>query len=304
MEEDPTKKEEERLMRSMNKAGGRKTGLPVGSNARPVSWNVHLSGRSVGGNTVTRKAEQDEAIKILHDQIKQDGVFKLAASNESTAEQPYKQPQRAPTSPKADIASPPLSLEDEAELNAFNAFNEQRELERINKWTRGTGGKPDPNAPKKAEPTFERPVPAVLLRQFDGEAHPHPHPHEKPLLSPTNGVAPAAPVFPPHHQHEQVHPDFPVGVVHITNNVTVAAKALRQRNSEALVKASISVVVSAKTLAALVGEDPDVTSWAKILEAATSQLRARIDSGGDGHEFYNQISDALAHLYLSVVALS
>lgn len=112
-------------------------------------------------------------------------------------EQPHQKAPSPPISPKAGIASPPLSLDEQADLNAFNAFNEKRELERINKyvkavplrvnargllfftvphrsisrWTRGTGGKPDPNA--KKEPSYEKPVPAVLLRAFDAEGRHH-----------------------------------------------------------------------------------------------------------------------------------
>jgi len=301
-DEDPTKKEEDRILRSMTKAGSRRPGV-AGGNARPVSWNVHLSGRSVGSN-VTRKAEQEEVLRALHDQIKQDEVFKVAAANEATAEQPHnKSPTPPVASPRTEIASPPLnlSLEDQAELSAANAFNEQRELERINKWTRG-GGKPDPAAKKVAQ-TYEKPIPAVLLRQVDVEAQQHHHVHaqEKPPAEEKTEISNG-------HTHTnpapQVHPDYPEGIANITKSVTIAAKALRQRNSEALVKASLSVVVSAKTLAVLVGEDAEVHSWAKALEAITNQLRTRIDSGGSGHEYYNEISNALGQLYLNLVSLS
>lgn len=140
-----------------------------------------------------------------------------------------------------------------------------------------------------------------MLRHGDAaEAHPHPHPHpEKPLLSPTNGVTPAAPAFP--QPEKQVHLD---GIVQVTNNVTVAAKALRQKNSEALVNAIFSIVLSAKTLAVLLDDDPDVVSWTKALEVLHNQLRTNVDGGKSGHELYSEISTAVGQLYLSVIAHS
>ena len=66
----------------------------------------------------------------------------LMSNNLMFSEQPHDRKPIAPSpeieskrveikSPRADTA---LSLEDQAEMSAFNAFNEQRELERINKY--------------------------------------------------------------------------------------------------------------------------------------------------------------------------
>jgi len=93
------------------------------------------------------------------------------------------------------------------------------------------------------------------------------------------------------------------GIVKFTNNVTVAAKALKQRNSEALVRGCWAVVLSAKTLALLAGDDADVLSWTKALEGTTNMIRTRVDSGGSGQEHYNELSNSLGQLYLCVVSL-
>lgn len=342
---DHAKKEQDRILRTMTKARSTRGGAITGPSARPVSWNVQLSGRSVG-DQATRKAGQEEALKALQEQIKQEekanDALKLAASHEASADQPYQKPQPVTsqpvihqpvspvTSPKASVGSPPLSLEEQAELNTAAAFNEQRELERLNKWTRG-GGK---DAPKKSIPAYERPTPAVLLRQFDTETPAHQQanaqhqaagyqqasvyqappdkatpekasdgsppaqsPEPSPQPSPQITSQPVAPI-------KVVHPDYTEGVSNITKSFTIAAKALKQRNSEALVKANQGVVIAAKTLAALSDDDPDVISWAKALEAITNQLRTRVDGGGTGHEYYNEISNALGQLFLNIIALS
>jgi len=281
---DPTKKEQERLMRAMNK------GRRGGGNARPVSWNVHLTGRAVTG--AASKSEQEEALRLLQEQVKEEGhaspALSVAATNAASAEQPFHKKPSPAVSPRNEILSPPLNLEDQAELNAFNAFNEQRELERINKWTK-VGGKSEPT--KKPEVQFEKPIPAVLMRQFDVEAHAT---HTEPKKEEEH-IA----------QQDKIHDlaQYQEGIVKFTNNVTVAAKALRQRNSEALVRSCWAVVLSAKTLALLANDDADVISWTKALEGTTNLIRTRVDSGGNGQEHYNELSNLLGQLYLSVVSL-
>jgi len=288
-------------MRIMTKGSGRRGGAGGASAARPVSWNVHLTGRSVTG--AASKSEQDDALRHLQEQIKKEDTaspaFAVAVTNAATAEQPHDRKPIAPSpeieskrveikSPRADTA---LSLEDQAEMSAFNAFNEQRELERINKWTRG-GGKPEPTQ-KKADTHFEKPIPAVLMRQFETEVKLEPKKEEP---QPEQEVVEKNKVQDLAEYHD--------GVAKFTNHITVAAKALRQHNSEALVKASWAVILSAKSLAGLAGDDSDIISWTKALEGQTNQLRTRMDSGSSGHEHYSELSNMIGQLYLSVVSLS
>lgn len=304
---DTAEKEAERLARIMNKGSVRRTA----NSARPVSWNVHLTGRAVTG--AASKSEQDEALRLLQEQLKSTDIspaLSIAASHEAKAEQPYhNKPPSTVVSPREEIQSPPLNLEDQAELNAFNAFNEQRELERINKWTRG-GGKGD-GAPKSPHANFEKPIPAVLIRQFEPEEP------KKATVAPSQpqvrAPSPAAVVVEDkyngsHHdkghdakEQEKVQDltQYHDGVVKFSNNVTVAAKAIRQKNNEALVKACWAVVLSAKTLALFANDDPEIISWTKALEAATTQVR----TAGSGSEHYYELSTALGHLYLSVISL-
>lgn len=290
-DDDITKKEQDRLMRIMSKGSARKT---AAGGARPVSWNVHLSGRAVTGQA--SKSEQDDALRVLQDQIKKEEshstpsspALSVAVINAATADQPHDRKPTAVVSPRVEIKSPPPSLEEQAELNAFNAFNEQRELERINKWTRG-GGKSEPTVKKDTQ--FERPVPAVLMRQFETEVKIEPKKEEQ------------------HHEEDteknkvQDLAQYHEGVAKFTNNVTVAAKALRQKNSEALVKSCWAVIMSAKTLALLAEDDADIISYTKALEGATNLLRGRTDSGGSGQEQHSELSNLLGQLYISVVSL-
>jgi len=298
---DTEKKEQERLLRAMNKAGPRKSTAGAASPARPVSWNVHLSGRAVGG--AAGKKEQDDAMRVLQDQIKKEEALKVAMTNAAQAEQPF-QRKTPPTTPTEAIAVP-HNLEDQAEINAFNAFNEQRELERINKWTRG-GGKD--TEVKKTETHYEKPVPAVLMRQFDVEASAH----ANVKLSSSGEIKERAKEqvreSEKEHLKEQEHAkeysaEYHQGVLKFSSNITLAAKALKQENSDALVTACFSVVVSAKLLAELVRDETEITSWAKALEGTTNMLRTMIDSGRSGREHYNEIANSLGQLYLTVVSL-
>jgi len=182
------------------------------------------------------------------------------------------------------------SLEDQAELSAFSAFNEQREMDRINKWTRtkGLSSKSEADySSKTKESVYEKPIPAVLMRQFAIEeelkAQKHPEEPENPL-------------------RESV--EFNQESAKLINNITIAAKALRQHNGEALSRGCYSVVLAAKKVAGLVNDDTDVISWAKALEGTSNMLRGRLDGGGTGHEYFNEISNSLGQLYLSVVSLS
>jgi hypothetical protein len=283
-----TKKEADRLARIMNKGSTRKTA----ASARPVSWNVHLTGRAVTGQA--SKSEQEDALRLLQKQIEHEEhhtspALSVAVTNAATAEQPHdKKSPVVHTSPRVEIKSPLPTLEDQAELNAFNAFNEQRELERINKWTRG-GGKSEPVVKKDSH--FEKPIPAVLMRQFETEVKIEPKKEEvqEKEAAEINKI----------HDLVQYHD----GVSKFSANVTIAAKALRQKNSEALVKACWAVILSAKTLALLAGDDADIISYTKALEGATNLLRGRTDGGGDGHEHYSEVSNLLGQLYLSIVSL-
>jgi hypothetical protein len=306
-DEDGFKKEQDRLLRTMTKGASVRRGS---TGARPTSWNVHLTGRAVTG--AASKNEQTEALRLLQEQLRdQDNqALSIAASNANNAEQPHtKKAVSVPVSPRATTPAAPLNLEDQAELSAFNAFNEQRELERINKWTRGGGGKVDPVAPKKE---FERPIPAVLIRQFDNDTAEHHKAQEPKRISPREQgvVSPksASPITatrnsPTTTSRPTTNGEYNEGVHKFSNNVTIAAKALRQRNNEALIKACWAVVLSAKTLSLLADNDAEITSNTKALEGATSQLKTRVDSGTAGDESYTELSSALGQLYVSVVSL-
>jgi hypothetical protein len=310
-DDDSFKKEQDRLLRTMTKGVSVRRGS---TGARPTSWNVHLTGRAVTG--AASKNEQTEALRLLQEQIRdQDNnqALSIAASNASHAEQPHtKKAVSTPASPRTTAPAAPLNLEDQAELSAFNAFNEQRELERINKWTRGGGGKVEPVTPAKKE--FERPIPAVLIRQFDNDTTEHHKVQDQKRISPREQTGVVSPKAASPSTTTRASPtstsrpatnggEYNEGVHKFSNNVTIAAKALRQRNNEALIKASWAVVLSAKTLSLLADNDAEITSNTKTLEGATSQLKSRVDSGTVGDDAYTELSSALGQLYVSVVSL-
>jgi len=279
-EEDTEKREQERLLRTMNKVGfrGRSASNAPGAAAaaRPVSWNVNITGRAAGGSL--KKNEQAEALRALQEQIKQEEKNAVAAG--TTVEV------KASSEPSP---RPEASLEDQAELNAISAFNEQRELERISKWTKTRGA-----LSSKSEATYgakesshERPIPAVLMRQFAIED----------ALKEENNKEESSPALRESQESNQE-------IVKLTASITITAKALRQSNGEVLARGCHSVVLGAKKLAGLASDDEYLLSWARALEGTSNMLRGRLDGGGDGHEYFNEISNQLGQLYLSAVSLS
>jgi len=265
-EDDAEKREQERLMRTMNKVGARGRNS---SSARPVSWNVNITGRAATGSL--KKNEQAEALRLLQDQIKFEEV------TGSSAEPPLVSPTAKPVTPDESPRAPEEAADP-------NAFHERRELDRIAKWTKGLGA--DEGPAKKAPSSVERPTPAVLLRQFAVE--------ESIKAEETHGGGGG-------HAH---HAEYVQGVTALHTDITLAAKALRQQNGEALARSCIAVVLKTKTLAGLVDDDTQILGWAKALEGTANMLRTRLDSGGDGHEYLNELQSSLGQLYISVLSLS
>jgi len=64
-EEDSEKREQERLLRTMTKVGSRgrsgSTAPSGGGAARPVSWNVNLTGRAAGGSMKKKRTSRGAA---------------------------------------------------------------------------------------------------------------------------------------------------------------------------------------------------------------------------------------------------
>jgi len=265
--ETPVDIEEERLLKTISKVGVRNA-------KRPVSLNSNQMAAETKGLQEQLKVNQIRA--PAPSPTNRSPTFTSPTFTGPTSRPPIPSPgpDRPPIrSPAFDPA--PRTLEGEAELSAVAAFNEQRELERLTKWTRV---KSTENIDKK---NYERPPPAVLLRQHEieesikrGEAGEH---------------------LRKEHEISESH-DVLQNFRHC---VTVAAKALKQRNSEAVVTACTAVI---KAFVSLDSEDNQAISWSKILQSATDELRTRINVGSSGQEHYNEISNSLGQLYINVVA--
>lgn len=278
------KREQERLLRTMNKVGTRpkSTSFAPQTQSQRASWNVNVTpgiraNHGATGGSIGRKNDQAEQIRALRDQILQE---EARQQQEATTPRGSVEP-----SPRENYIPRSASIEDQAELSAAGAFNESREMARINRWTRGTGAdKSVPSGGGAAGGVYEKPIPAVLMRAGQIEES-------------LKEEATSVPTMKENEQYTQ-------GLVKFTNSVTIASKAIRQQSGDALAKSCYAAVTLAKTLAGLAGDDEQILSWARALEGTTNMLRGRVDSGSTGHEFYSEISNSLGQLYLAVVSLS
>lgn len=297
-DQDAEKREQDRLLRTMNKAGSRPKSASFAPQPNRASWNVNLNPgvrynhAAAGGSSIGRKNDQAEAIRALRDQILLEEAKQESTTPRGGVEAPS--PRDPPTThspthaPREHIPRSE-SLEDQAELSAAGAFNESREMARINRWTRGSstdksGGGGGVSGGASVGGVYEKPIPAVLMRAGAIEDS----------LKEETAAAPSM----------RENEEYTQGVSKFTLSVTIAAKAVRAQNGEALAKSCYAAVTLAKTLASLAKDDEQISSWARALEGTTNMLRGRVDSGSTGHEFYSEISNALGHLYLAVVALS
>jgi len=85
------------------------------------------------------------------------------------------------------------------------------------------------------------------------------------------------------------------------DHIIHTAKAIRHRKAEDLAKWSLTAANTAKAIAELVPEDADIFGYVKAVEAGASSLRANLDSGGDGSQFFYELSGYLGQLYIATI---
>jgi len=85
--------------------------------------------------------------------------------------------------------------------------------------------------------------------------------------------------------------------------VVSAAKALRSKKAEELVKLSYAVAATAKYIAEGVVEGTDILNYSKALEAGANSLRTNLDAGGDGSQYLYEMSGYLGQIYIATIAV-
>jgi len=85
------------------------------------------------------------------------------------------------------------------------------------------------------------------------------------------------------------------------DQIVHASKSLRLRKSDDLARWCFTAASTAKSIAELVSEEGDILNYVKALEGGASSLRANLDSGGDGTQFFYEISGYLGQLYIATI---
>jgi len=292
--DEQTKKEEERLNKTIAKVGS------VRSRNRAVSWNVNVpAGLGKNASTASRgKIEQAEAVKSLQDHIRHEDSIRIQPP-------PHLQHPSAPAHPAVTreftIGSPENKEDEEKhakdEIGQYNDRRNRQEEDRLSKWTTGSGRPTNPSIKKfdHNKTTNDKPTPSVLLRLVDHQPHGVNPPH--------------ASHEPEAHEVEQEAVVIPKSeelleaIARFAEHATAAAKALKyHKGGETLAKSCSTTISIAKSVATMTNDD-DIFGWARALEGSTNMLRTRLDSGATGQEYLTEISNALGQLYLSVIAL-
>jgi len=267
--EENESREEQRLMKTMNKTGSIGRGA-VGGKSRPTSWSVNATGAPAAAPA--KKNEQAQALRELQAQIeKEEAAAKAAAAPEVVNRQPQASDAATPWDPNA------------AETHSGRIKAEE---ERLNRWMKKTGAKIEYDDSASAAATTVVP-PVSVLSASAGSSQ-----QSTPAASPRGE--------PEHVPHQAV-----VSVLHkFQELVTVAARHIRANNAPALVPELFAIVVIAKQVGEQLPEDSEVISYARALQGAANSLRTKTDSGIKNVVNKTEISDALGNLYLHLVAFS
>lgn len=272
MADDSSKREEDRINRTLNNIGRR--------GPRPTSWNVaqapSLSGPvgSIGRNT------NAAAVKSIQEQIREEErrQHALQAQHFSHSPQPFS-PQ--PSSPSPPPQAVPQSVSPTPAFNGGSALGDTEddrkmklEEERLERWM------------KKGDSRFE---------ENRGGFDPRQRSISVDSSFAADQVAAASDAFATTKLHGLA--------VKFQDQVYQASKALRHKKSEDVVKHSFNAAITAKAIAETLSDDEDIYSYARALEAGVSTMRTSVDSGGDGLQYYNEVAGYLGQLFISTIGV-
>jgi len=276
-EDESLKREEERIARTLSNAG-RRGSLTTN---RPGSWHVPTSG---GAYSPSR-----EGLRALQEQIKEDerkqpnGNANARGRSPSPSLSPSPTPSISPApsiSPSPSPTPPTNAFTTSGELRVQSVFGDDKdakdkknrqEEERLERIMQRRG-------------TFEE---RDRRRSLDGLATATPPPDNAVLLrrsTPSPNPASLGPKF-----QEQI---------------ICAAKALRQKKAEELVRWSFAVAATARSIAEGVLEGIDILNYSRALEAGANSLRTNLDGGGDGSQYFYEIAGYLGQIYIVTIAVA
>lgn len=291
-QDEASKKEEERLNRTLNNIGRRGAGAPA---SRPTTWHVSqptgLKGGARGGSI--GKNSGIAGLQALQDQIREEErrqeeekrLAQQAAQHVHPGHPQYvaPPPQSGPSPPpqvshSSSIGSSVVQsnlLGEELTPDAEKERKMRQEEERLERWMRKGGS--------RFETTDRTEKRRSVESIFNSSTSPEPQQQYRSTPSPASSASLSS-----------LSAKFQESIVQ-------ASKALRQRRSEDLVKQCFTTVTTAKAIAEALSDDSEISSFAKALEAGASLLRTNLDSGGDGQKHYQEISSYLGQLYISTI---
>jgi len=262
MADEATKREEDRINRTLNNIGKRTT--------RPVSWNVAatpgLNGTvgSIGRNT------NSAAIKTIQEQIREEERRQQALQQQQQQQQqpPQQGQQQQQVAPSRQYTpSPTLG---EAEDDSEKDRKMRQEEERLERWMKKGDSRFDENRggdPRKRAISMDSAADHMSAAST--------------ALSTTSKLTDLA--------------------VKFQDQVYQASKALRQKKSEDVVKYSFNAAITAKAIAETLEDDQEIFGNARALEAGVSTMRTSVDSGGDGQQCYAEVTGYLGQLFISTI---
>jgi len=285
MADDSLKREEERINRALNNIG-RRGSLTT---SRPGSWtNGAPQSPSLSSSP---SSHNRDALRALQEQIKEED-----RKNQQAAQAAHQQQAEThhPAAQQGNGHTNNVTTSGELRLQSVSAAKEMydekdkksREEERIERIMR-------------RGPTIDD---RDRRRSFDGAISPgpesRPYRSQQPLSprSVENSMAAFARRGTPSPNPSALGPKFQEQILN-------AAKALRQKRSEELVKWSFAVAATARSIAEGLMDGTDILGYSRALEAGANSLRSNLDSGGDGSQYFYEISGYLGQIYIATIAV-
>lgn len=263
-DDEALKREEERISRTLFNAGRRASLTPSKTN----TWTVSGASSPSLGNR--------DGLKVLQEQIKEDD---RKQQNGNGYPLPSRSPSPGPIPSPSSIPSPsptPNTITASAEIRAQSIFGD------ADKDTKDKKNRQEEDRLERImrRGTFED---RDRRRSIDGNVNPEMAAALARRGTPSPNSASLGPRF-----QEQI---------------TSAAKALRNKKPEELVKLSFAVAATAKYIAEGVLEGIDILNYSRALEAGANSLRTNLDAGGDGSQYFYEISGYLGQIYIATIAV-
>jgi hypothetical protein len=262
MADEASKREEDRINRTLNNIGRR--GAP-----RPVSWNVPQTAglNTAGGVGSIGRHSNVSAIKSIQEQIREEERRQQALQaqqqqHQQQQQQPHHdQPQQTPT-PQYTGGSVLGDVEDDAAKERRMKLEE----ERLERWM------------KRGDSRFDEISSRGRSISIDSASD---HLRAASSAFSTSKLTDLAMKF-----QDQVYQ---------------ASKALRAKKPDDVVKHSFQAAITAKAIAELLSDDQEILSFARALEAGIAPMRTSVDSGGDAQQYFAEVAGYLGQLFISTI---